>query len=418
MEAIIEKCCGLDVHQATVVACLLTGKPSQRPKKEVRTFRTVTRELQAMSEWLRAEGCTHVAMESTGVYWKPVYAVLEGGFELVVGNAHHIKNVPGRKTDVKDSEWLAELMRHGLIRKSFVPPKPLRELRDLLRYRRKLVESGTSERNRLLAVLETANIKLASVASDVFGVSGRLMLDALIEGRSTPAEMAKLAKGKLRDKLVELQLALEGSVGEHHRFLLAMQLRRLKGVEDELETLDKRIEEKLEPYRAQHKLLMTIPGVNWYIAAVLIAEIGVDMTVFLSAYHLAAWAGVCPGNNESAGKHRAGKARRGNVHLKTALVGAATSAARTNGTYLKDKYHRLRARRGNLRAAVAIAHKILIAAYHMLTRQLPYQDLGGSYLDKLDETRTTNNLVRRLERLGYTVQLKDAKSLQTAEVFS
>ena len=418
MEAIIEKCCGLDVHQATVVACLLTGKPSQRPEKEVRTFRTVTRELQAMSEWLRAEGCTHVAMESTGVYWKPVYAVLEGGFELVVGNAHHIKNVPGRKTDVKDSEWLADLMRHGLIRKSFVPPKPLRELRDLLRYRRKLVESGASERNRLLAVLETANIKLASVASDVFGVSGRLMLDALIEGRATPAEMAKLAKGKLRDKLVELQLALEGSVGEHHRFLLAMQLRRLKSVEDELEVLDKRIEEKLEPYRAQHALLMTIPGVNWCIAAVLIAEIGVDMTVFLSAYHLAAWAGVCPGNNESAGKHRAGKARRGNVHLKTALVGAATSAARTKGTYLKDKYHRLRARRGNLRAAVAIGHKILVAAYHMLTRQLPYQDLGGSYLYKLDETRTASNLVRRLERLGYVVELKDAKSLQTAEVFS
>lgn len=418
MEAIIERCCGLDVHQATVVACLVTGKPSQRPKKEVRTFRTVTRELQAMSEWLRAEGCTHVAMESTGVYWKPVYAVLEGGFELVVGNAHHIKNVPGRKTDVKDSEWLAELMRHGLIRKSFVPPKPLRELRDLLRYRRKLVESGASERNRLLAVLETANIKLASVASDVFGVSGRLMLDALIAGQSTPAAMAKLAKGRLRDKLVELQLALEGSVGDHHRFLLAMQLRRLKNVEDELEVLDKRIEEKLEPYRAQHTLLVTIPGVNWYIAAVLIAEIGVDMTVFLSAYHLAAWAGVCPGNNESGGKHRAGKARRGNVHLKTALVGAATSAARTKGTYLKDKYHRLRARRGNLRAAVAIGHKILVAAYHMLTRQVPYQDLGGTYLDKLDEARTAGNLVRRLERLGYTVELKAAKPLQTAEVFS
>jgi len=418
VEPIIETCCGLDVHQATVVACLLTGAASKKPRKEVRTFRTVTRDLQVMSEWLRNEGCTHVAMESTGVYWKPVYAVLEGGFELVVGNAHHIKNVPGRKTDVKDSEWLAELMRHGLIRKSFVPPKPLRELRDLLRYRRKLVESGSSERNRLLAVLETANVKLASVASDVFGVSGRLMLDALIEGKATPKQMAKLAKGKLRAKLVELQLALEGSVGEHHRFLLAMQLRRLKCVEDELALLDKRIEEKLEPYRAQHKLLMTIPGVNWYIAAVLIAEIGVDMTVFQSAFALAAWAGVCPGNNESAGKHKGAKARRGNVHLKTALVSAATSAAKTKGAYLKDKYFRLKARRGGMRAAVAIAHKILVAAFHMLSRGVPYRELGEAYLDSVDRTRTKNNLVRRLERLGFAVELKAAEPLENANAFS
>ena len=418
MEAIIEKCCGLDVHQATVVACLLTGAANQKPKKEVRSFRTVTHELQLMSEWLRAAGCTHVAMESTGVYWKPVYAVLEGNFELVVGNAHHIKNVPGRKTDVKDSEWLADLMRHGLIKKSFVPPKPLRELRDLLRYRRKLVDSGTAERNRLLGVLETANIKLASVASDVFGVSGRLMLDALIEGKATPAQMAQLAKGKLRDKLVELQLALEGSVGDHHRFLLAMQLRRLKSVEDELALLDQRIDEKLEPYRAQHTLLMTIPGVSWYVAAVLIAEIGVDMTAFVSAYHLAAWAGVCPGNNESAGKHKREKARRGNVHLKTALVTAATAAAKTKGTYLRDKYFRLKARRGGLRAAVAIAHKIHIAAYHMLSRQVPYQELGAAYLDKLDTSRTANNLVRRLERLGYLVELKSPESRESADAFS
>lgn len=418
MEAITEKCCGLDVHQATVVACLLTGAANQKPKKEVRTFRTVTRELQHMADWLRAAGCTHVAMESTGVYWKPVYAVLEGGFELVVGNAHHIKNVPGRKTDVKDSEWLADLMRHGLIRQSFVPPKPLRELRDLLRYRRKLVDSGTAERNRLLAVLETANIKLASVASDVFGVSGRLMLDALIEGKATPAQMARLAKGKLRDKLVELQLALEGSVGEHHRFLLAMQLRRLKSVEDELALLDQRIDEKLEPYRAQHTLLMTIPGVSRYVAAVLIAEIGVDMTVFASAAHLAAWAGVCPGNNESAGKHKRASARRGNVHLKTALVNAAIAAAKTKGSYLKDKYFRLKARRGGLRAAVAIAHKILVAAHHMLSRQVPYQELGDAYLDEIDATRTIKNLVRRIERLGYRVELKPLESQESANVFS
>jgi len=420
VEAIIEKCCGLDVHQATIKACLLTGRANEKPKKEVRSFRTVTRELQLMSEWLRAEGCTHIAMESTGVYWKPVYAVLEeaGGFELVVGNAHHIKNVPGRKTDTKDSEWLADLQRHGLIRKSFVPPKPLRELRDLLRYRRKIVDSGSSERNRLLGVLETANIKLASVASDVFGVSGRLMLDALIEGKATPAEMAKLAKGKLRDKLAELQLALEGSVGDHHRFLLAMQLRRLKSVEEELKLLDQRIDEKLEPYRAQHTLLMTIPGVSWYVAAVLIAEIGVDMTAFATVYHLAAWAGVCPGNHESAGKHKPAKARRGNVHLKTALVNAAIAAAKTKGSYLKDKYFRLKSRRGGLRAAVAIAHKILVAAYHLLSRQVPYQDLGDAYLDKIDKTRTTDNLVRRLERLGYIVELKSPEPLQTAGLFS
>lgn len=406
MEAIIQRCCGLDIHQATVVACLLVGKPHQKPRKEVRTFRTVTRELFAMRDWLIAEGCTHVAMESTGVYWKPVYVVLEGALELVVGNAHHIKNVPGRKTDVKDCEWIADLLRHGLIRRSFVPPEPIRELRDLLRYRRKLVESSASERNRLQGVLETANIKLASVASDVFGVSGMRMLDALIDGNSTPQQMAQLAKGPLRKKLQELELALEGSVREHHRFLLAMQIRRLKMVEEELELLDKRIEEKLEPYRVQHTLLMTIPGVDWIVAAGLIAELGVDMTVFKSPSHLAAWAGVAPGNNESAGKKKNGKARRGNVHLKTALVGAAVCASRAKGTYLKDKYFRLKARRGALRAAVAIGHKILIAAYHVLSKAVPYNELGETYLDQRHQGRTADHLVRRLERLGFKVTIE------------
>jgi transposase len=418
VDVMTETCCGLDVHQAAVVACLLTGPPGRKPRKEVKTFRTVTTDLRAMSEWLHAAGCTHVAMESTGVYWKPVYAVLEGRFELVVGNAYHIRNVPGRKTDVKDSEWLAQLMRHGLIRKSFVPPKPLRELRELLRYRRKLVESGTAERNRLLAVLETANIKLASVATDVFGVSGRRMLEALIEGTASPQQMAMLAKGKLRKKLTELQLALEGSVGEHHRFLLGMQLRRVDDVARELALLDQRIEEKLDPYRAQHTLLTTIPGVDWHVAAVLIAEIGVDMTVFQSAFALAAWAGMCPGNNESAGKHKGAKARRGNVHLKTALVTAATSASRTKGGYLKDKYHRLRARRGGLRAAVAIGHKILTAAFHMLSEDAPYRELGATYLDLVDRDRVARNLTRRLERLGYTVDLKATESQENASPFS
>jgi len=405
MEALVENCCGLDVHQATVVACLLTGAAHQKPKKEIRTFRTVTRDLMAMRDWLLDRSCTHIAMESTGVYWKPIYAVLEDSFELIVGNAHHIKNVPGRKTDVKDSEWIADLLRHGLIRKSFVPPQPLRELRDLLRYRRKLVEGGASERSRLLAILETANIKLASVASDVFGVSGKRMLNAIIEGDKTPEQIAQLAKGRLRAKLVELQLALEGCVGEHHRFLLAMQLRRLEATEQEVEQLDARIDQKLEPYRQQHNQLLTIPGVEWYVAAVMIAEVGVDMNVFPSQAHLSAWAGVCPGNHESAGKHKSTKARKGNVHLKTTLVGAAVSASRAKGAYLKDKYYRLKARRGGLRAAVAIAHKILVSAYHMLKNNVPYQELSDSYLDYVDKDRTKLNLVRRLQRLGYNVEL-------------
>jgi transposase len=412
MQVMIERCCGLDVHQETVVACVLIGAPGFRPRKEVRTFRTMTRELDALGAWLQAQGVTHVGMESTGVYWRPVYAVLEGHFDLIV-NARHIRNVPGRKTDVKDAEWIAELVRHGLIAKSFVPPPPLRQLRDLLRYRRKLVESQAAERNRLLRLLETANIKLASVATDVFGVSGQAMLKALIEGNASAEEMAGLAKGLLRRKHDDLVLALEGRVEEHHRFLLSMQLRRLEAAEQDIEALDLRIAERLEPYSLQHAILMQIPGVDWVVAAVLIAEIGVDMSVFLSVHHLAAWAGVCPGNHESAGKQKSGRSRKGNVHLRTMLVGAAISAGRTKGSYLKDKFYRLKARRGSLRAALAIAHKILIAAYHMLAKGIPYRDLGEAYLDQIDRTRTALNLKRRLERLGYVVQLHTTKEAPT-----
>src|SRR5208337_2400535 len=389
MRVIIERCCGLDVHQETVVACLLIGAPGDRPTKEVRTFRTVTRDLEVLRDWLAAAGVTHVGMESTGVYWRPVYAVLEGHFDLIVGNARHIRNVPGRKTDVKDAEWIADLVRHGLIAKSFVPPRPLREMRELLRYRRKLTESQAAERNRLLKLLETANIKLASVMSDVFGVSGRAMLRALIEGWVSVEAMADLARGQLR-----------------RRFLLATQLRRLEAIEQDIATLDLRITERLEPYRTPHALLMQIPGVDWLVAAVLIAEIGVDMSVFLSVHHLSAWAGVCPGSHESAGRQKSGRARKGNVHLRTILVGAAISAARTKGSYLKDKFHRLKARRGAMRAALAIAHKILVSAYHMLAKGLPYRDLGEAYLDQIGQTRTVANLKRRLERLGYHVTLE------------
>src|SRR6202171_3308071 len=405
MQTLVERGCGMDVHQATVVACLLMVLKNGKAQKQVRTFGTTTRELVGLREWLLVEDCTHVAMESTGVYWKPIYAILEGSFEMVVANAQHVKKVPGRKTDVKDAEWIADFLCHGLLRQSFVPPKPIRELRDLTRYRRKLVESQSAERNRLLKVLETANIKLASVATDVFGVSGRLMLRALVEGKATPQEMAELAKRKLRQKIPELERALEGKVEEHHRFLVKLQLDRLEAGEADLKILEKRIQEKFEPYAAQLALLREIPGVDWTLAAVIIAELGVDMSVFQSVSQLASWAGVCPGNNEWAGKRKSSRIPKSNVYLKTALVEAANSAAKAKGTYLRDKFYRLKARRGYKRAAVAIAHKILVSVYHMLSQQVSYNDLGDLYLDKLNKHHLTRSLVHRLERLGYTVTL-------------
>ena len=405
MQILVERGCGLDVHQATVVACLLVVGKDGRVQKQMRTFGTTTRELVSLREWLLGNGCTHLAMESTGVYWKPVYTILEGALEIVVANAQHVKKVPGRKTDVKDAEWLADLLCHGLLRSSFVPPKPIRELRDLTRYRRKLVQSQAAERNRLLKLLESANIKLASVASDVFGVSGRLMLRALIEGKASPQEMAELAKKQLRKKIPELELALEGRVEEHHRFLLKLQLDRLESVQKDLEVLEQRMQQRLEPYTAQLALLDEIPGVDWTLAAVIIAELGVDMSVFDNVSQLASWAGVCPGNNESAGKRKSSRIPKGNVYLKSALVEAAHSAAKAKGTYLRDKFYRLKARRGYKRAAVAIAHKILTAIYHMLSQHVSYNDLGDLYLDKLNKHHLTRNLIHRLERLGYTVTL-------------
>jgi transposase len=406
MDAIVERSAGLDVHQETVVACVLVGGPNQKARKQVRTFRTFTSELLAMREWLLAEGCTHVGMESTGVYWKPVYYALEGSFELIVGNARHIRNVPGRKTDVKDSEWIADLVRHGLIAKSFVPPPPIRELRDLLRYRTNLVHAQTAERNRLQALLETANIKLASVAADVFGVSGMRMLRAILDGEKDAAKLASMALGRMRKKRPELALALDGRLQEHHRYLLGMQLGRLDAAEADLISLDKLIDAKLQPYREAHQRLMEIPGVDRVVAAVTIAELGVDMKVFGSPHRLASWAGVCPGNHESAGKRRSGTARKGNVHLRSILVQAAVAGSRTKGTYLKDKYHRLKARRGAKRAALAVAHKILVAAYHMLDRLVGYRELGDAFLDQQSHHRVAKSCVRKLERLGYIVSLE------------
>lgn len=406
MEVLIERCCGLDVHQAKIVACLLVGAPERKLTKQVRTFGTMHDDLQALHNWLTDNGCTHVAMESTGVYWVPVYEALEDHFELIVGNAMHIKNVPGRKTDVNDSQWLAELVRHGLIAKSFVPPKDIRELRELVRYRRKLVEAQADERNRLQRLLESADVKLASVASDVLGVSGRRMLRALIEGKSTPLEMAELARAGLRKKLPELRRALSGQLTDTDRFLLQMQLDRVEQIEADIDKLDQRLDEHLKPYQEQHTRLQQIPGVDRVTACTIIAELGADMTVFPTAQQAAAWAGVCPGNNESAGKSKKSACRKGNVHLKTALVQAAMCASRKKKSYLKAKYWKLKAKRGPKRAAVAIAHKILLAAYHMLRNGTDYRELGEDYQDTQGIERKRQNLVRQLEGIGFEVTLK------------
>jgi len=325
-----------------------------------------------------------------------------------VGNAHHIKNVPGRKTDVKDSEWIADLLRHGLIAKSFVPPKPIRELRDLLRYRRKLVDVRSGERNRLLKLLETANIKVSNVATDVFGKSGMAMLEAIAEGETSGEALAGLAQGLLKKKRSALELALEGRVDEHHRFLLRMQLDRLGALAADIRKLDEYVDAKMEPYRVQQEALEAIPGVGAATARAVIAEIGVDMSAFKNEHHLAAWAGVCPGNHESAGKRLSGRARKGNVHLRTALVEASMSAVRKKGSYLRSKYYRLKPRMGVRRAALAIAHKILIIAYRILADGTVYTDLGDTYLDSLAKTRTSRHLVRRLEALGFRVQIETA----------
>jgi transposase len=406
MEVLVACCAGLDVHQASVVACLNRTDAGGRSHKEIKTFGTMRADLLALRAWLQQAGCTLVVMESTGVYWKPVYEALEDHFAVIVANPQHIKNVPGRKTDVKDCDWISELARHGLIAAGFVPPRPIRDLRELSRYRRKLVQVQSGERNRLIKLLETAGIKLASVASDVFGVSGRAMLQALIAGEETAAAIAARARGKLRRKLTDLARALDAPLKPHQRFMLQTQMARIEQAEAEIEQIDTALRQMAAPYAPEIGLLMSLPGIDWIGAVSIIAEIGVDMRAFHNPAHLASWAGLCPGNNESAGKQRAGKSRKGNVFLKTALVTAAITGARRRGTYLAEKYRRLAARRGKLRAAVAVAHKILVAIWHMLSTGTPYQDLGVDYLDRLDRTRTARHLVRRLNAIGYDVQLQ------------
>ncbi len=406
MDVVYERCCGLDIHKKTVVACLITPGADGKPQKEIRTFGTMTDELLQLADWLAAAGCTHVAMESTGVYWKPVYNLLEDSITLLLANARHMKAVPGRKTDVRDCEWIADLLRHGLLKASFVPDRPQRELRELTRYRTALVRERTAAINRLQKTLEGANIKLASVASDIMGTSGRAMLAALVSGTTDTASLAQLARGHLREKRADLERALTGRMGAHQRFLLAEQLAHIDHLDASIDRLSTEIAVRLRPAEERLARLETIPGVGRRTVELLVAEIGTDMRRFPTAAHLASWAGMCPGSNESAGKRRSGKTQKGSPWLRAALVEAARAAARTKATYLSVQYHRLAMRRGPKKAAVAVGHRILVIAYHLLHDGGSYHELGVAHLEERRRRTAQRHLVQRLEGLGYKVTLE------------
>ena len=403
MDVLYERCCGLDVHKRTIAACRLTPGPPGRPVKEVRTFGTVTADLEAPAAWLAEAGVTHVAMESTGVFWKPVWNVLEGRFALLLVNAQHVKQVPGRKTDVKDCEWLAELLRHGLLRGSFVPDRAARELRELTRYRSSLAHERTAEVNRLQKTLEGANIKLASVVSDVTGVSARAMLEQLAAGREDAAALADLAKGSLRRKRDELARALAGKLTAHQRFLIGQHLAMIDFLDEQIAQVSAEVEARLRPFEGALERLDAIPGVGRWTAEVIVAEVGTDMARFPTAGHLASWAGMCPGNHQSAGKRRSGRTRKGSPWLRAALTEAAYAAGRSKRSYLATRYHGLIARRGRKRAAVAVGHDILVIAYHLLKDGTDYTDLGPDYRARRDPAAAERRLIRRLEALGNTV---------------
>jgi transposase len=414
MDVVHTRCCGIDVHKRTAVACLLCSAEHGAPRKEIRTFGTLVDDLLHLADWLMAAGCTRIAMESTASYWKPLYNLFEGTFEVVVVTARHIKNVPGRKTDVRDCEWIAELLRHGLLRPSFIPDRPQREVRELTRYRTSMVRERATEVNRLQKVLEGANSKLAAVVTDIMGLSGRAILHALVAGNEHTPELAQLARGRLREKLPELERALAGQFQAHQRFLVAQQLAHIDFLDGLLERVSAEIAERVRPVEESVILLDTIPGIGRRTAEIIVAEVGVDLQRFPSAAHLAAWAGLAPGNNESAGKRRPAATRKGSPWLRAALVQAAQAAGRSKTTSLSAQYRRLIARKGKKRAAVAVAHTILIMVYYLLTRHEPYRDLGPNYFDERARQATEHRLVHRLEALGYTVSLQPPGSSRIA----
>jgi transposase len=409
MDVVYARCCGLDVHLKTVVACVLLTQQDGRVVRKTHTFQTMIADLLALRDWLDEWGVTHVAMESTGVYWRPVYNVLEDEQRtLLLVNAQHVKNVPGRKTDLKDAEWLADLLRHGLLRPSFVPPQPIRALRELTRYRSTLLRERTAEVNRLQKTLEGANIKWGAVASDILGVSGRDMLGALLGGEQDPEVLAELARGKLRAKLPELRRALEGRVQPYHVLLIGQILAHIDFLEESIATVQEAITQRVEPFQEDLRLMQSLPGIKEIAAATILAEIGADMARFPSAQHLASWAGVCPGNKQSGGRRLSGKTTPGNVWLRAILGEVAWAAIRTKDSYFRAQYYRLARRRGKNKALMAVAHSILTVLYHVLRERRPYRDLGADYFDRLDATRIERHHVRRLEQLGYKVDLTPA----------
>jgi transposase len=406
MEILYPHCAGLDVHKDTVVACarhMAEGKV----RTQVKTFKTTTEQLIALSDWLSSAGCTHIAMEATGVYWKPVWHILsDGEFELILANAAHVKNVPGRKTDANDAVWLADLMAHGLIRPSFVPDEPTQQMRDLLRTRKQMTRDRASHIQRLQKTLEDANIKLDSVVTDILGLSGRRILEALVDGQTVPQALASLAHRRIHASSDELEAALRGRVTRHHRFLLKLHLDQIDAIDAAIARIDEEVSANAEPFRAAIEQLTAIPGISPLAAQVLVAEIGIDMSRFKTAAHLISWAGLCPKNDESAGKRRSNRMKKGAPWLKTTLVQSAWAAARTKGSYFQAQYHRLRSRRGSKKAVCAVAASLLTTAYHMLKNGSPYRDLGPHHFDQPDKQKQAVRLLKRLQNLGYTVQIQ------------
>jgi transposase len=405
MEIFYSHCCGLDVHKNTITACIITPK-----RKELRTFGTMTANLLNLADWIKAEGCTHVAMESTGVFWKPIYNILEHYDlkEVLVVNAQHIKNVPGRKTDVKDAEWIANLLRHGLLKGSFIQNRKQRELKELVCYRKSLVEERAREVNRIQKVLEGAGIKLASVVTDITGVSGRSMLNAIVSGVDDPAFLANMARRRLKTKKEQLEQALVGLVGRHQRMMISMQLVHIDCLDEQIAKLDQEIEEQMRPFEHEIALLDEIPGIGARSAQTVLACIGTDMSRFPSTSHISSWSGLCPGNNESAGKRKKAKTTKGNPLLRTTLIQAAKAASRTKDTYLSAQYHRIAARRGANKATVAVAHSMLVIIYSILKNHLPYQEMGADYFAKINAKAIKNRAIKQLEMLGYQVKIEVA----------